>query len=155
MTKLTPSVFDFVEEYAAELDSLDDLPLELSEEGALIVFVREFFIQFCGEIYQFQILTFDDATAITVHALDSERNPEGSHADRIVAALREFCQNYATIISEQYDADANSTFQREFVPSLLEDIDTWAVADGGRDQIADAAKRALDIIKNALAKVGD
>ncbi|MDQ3094707.1 MAG: hypothetical protein M3Q82_01890, partial [Actinomycetota bacterium] len=46
---------------------------------------------------------------------------------RIVAAFREFCQDYDTIVGEHYDRGGElSNFQREFVPTLLTEIAAWA-----------------------------
>lgn len=153
MTALTPSVFDFVKDYAAELDDREDLLTDLNAEEGLVLFTREFFIQFFGEVFEHEILTFDQSSGTNIAVADKERNPNGSPADRIVEAFREFCQDHDTIIGELYDhSDERSTFQREFVPSLLEGIHEWAV-EVGREDIADAAEQALNIVKDALAKV--
>lgn len=155
MTTLTPSVFDFVEDYANELASRDDLPTDLDEEEGLVVFAREFFIQFFGEVLGYEILTFDDGAGVDVFVADKERSPGGSSADPIVAKFREFCQNYKTIIGEHYDRSGErSDFQRAFVPALLEDVQMWA-KDHDRDDLAQAAGHALTVIKEALAKIGD
>jgi hypothetical protein len=155
MTALTPSVFDFVEDYATELADRDRLPATIDEDGALLVFTREFFIQFFGDVFDYQVSTFGDTAAVDVAVADKDRNPDGSSADQIVAMFRQFCQDYATIVTDQYDPEVSSTFHDEFVPPLLEAIREWAVAEGDRSDIADAAEHALGVINRALAKVAE
>jgi len=156
MTSLTPKVFDFVEEYVDELESRDELPVDLDEEETLVLFTREFFTQFVSEVLGYEVLAFDSATAVDVAVAHKKRTtPEPSIAT-IVAAFRAFCQDYATIIGEHYDRGGErSAFQREFVPALLNDIFTWADGDGARSDIADAATNALGIITEALETVTD
>src|ERR1700684_1944617 len=73
MTALTPSVFDFVKDYATELADRDHLPATLDEDGALLVFTREFFIQFFGEVFGYQVSTFGDTAAVDLVAGDRAR----------------------------------------------------------------------------------
>ncbi len=155
MTTLTPSVFDFVGDYARELASRKSLSTDFDEEEDLLVFTREFFIQFFQDAFEYQIVKFDDSGAIDAFAANQQHAPAGTPAARLMDAFREFCQNYATIIGDRYDpADERSGFQIEFVPSLLEHIHEWASAEGKRPDIAAAAQQALDTIKGALEALG-
>lgn len=156
MTILTPKVFDFVEEYVDELASREELPVDLDEEESLVLFTREFFSQFVSDVLGFEVLAFDSATAVAVAVVHKKRPTREPSIDMIVAAFRAFCQDYATIIGEHYDRGGErSAFQREFVPTLLDDIFTWADGDGARSDIADAAAYALGIITQALEAVTD
>lgn len=143
MTTLTPSLFDFVKDYAKELTSNKRRPVIFDGEENLLVFTREFFTQFFQEAFKYQIVTFDDSAAIDAFAANSQYAPVGTPAARLVDNFRELCQNYATIIGDRYDpAGERSGFQIEFVPSLLEHIREWAAAEGKRSDIAVAAQDA-------------
>jgi hypothetical protein len=156
MTILTPKVFDFVEEYVDELESRDELPADLDEEESLVLFTREFFAQFASDVLGYEVLAFDSAAAVDVAVAYKKRPTPEPSIDTIVAAFRAFCQDYATIIGEHYDRGGErSAFQREFVPTLLDDIFKWADGDGARSDIADAAAHALGIITEALEAVAD
>jgi hypothetical protein len=156
MTALTPSLFDFIGDYADELAARDDLPTDLDEEEDLVVFTREFFIQFFLDAFGHQIVTFDGTTAVDVFVANTRHAPVGSPAGNIVDAFRQFCQNYTTIIGELYDpAGERSDFQREFVPSLLEYIGEWATTEGNRDDVAVAATNALTVMKEAFTTLDD
>lgn len=156
MTILTPKVFDFVEEYVDELASRDELPLDLDEEESLVLFTREFFTQFLSDVLGYQVVAFDSTAAVNVAVVHKERSVPAPLIDPIVAAFRAFCQDYATIIGEHYDRGGErSAFQREFVPTLLEDILTWAKSDGDWGEIVDAAAHALSVVTEALETVTD
>ena len=68
----------------------------------------------------------------------------------IVAAFREFCQDYDTIVGERYDKGGQlSEFQEAFVPDLLEYIATWA----DDTDVGDAASVARVELDKALTRV--
>jgi hypothetical protein len=90
MTALTTSVFDFVGDYAKELASRKDLPVDFDEEEDLLVFTREFFIQFFQDVFAYQIVTFDDTTAINAFVASTERTSVDSPVAKIVDSFREF-----------------------------------------------------------------
>lgn len=71
-----------------------------------------------------------------------------------MAAFREFCQDYDTIVGEHYDRGGElSNFQREFVPTLLTEIAAWA-ADNDREDMLAAAEEAQESLRHALEGIG-
>lgn len=145
MSDLAPRVFDFVGDYVAEVEAAETLLEEFQEDEGLVLFCREFFNQFLAAEFAVQIDQFSTRTATDAWVeIKPQLTADDDPRTPIVAAFREFCQDYDTIIGEHYDKGGElSAFQEEFVPELLDSIVAWA-DDGELGEAASSAQAELN-----------
>lgn len=150
MTDIAPDVFGFVDDYVEQLKGSDGLLTELGEDEGLVLFCREFFNQFLAGEFEVQLEGFSSRAAIDAWV---EIRPQLKRKDArapIVAAFREFCQDYDTIVGERYDKGGQlSEFQEVFVPELLNQIAQWA----DETDVGVAASAAQHELREALNSV--
>lgn len=154
MTAIAEGVFEFVDDYVDSLADRSEPLTELEEDTGLVFFCREFFNQFLVQEFGEQVETFSSRSAVTVWVnVQPKLDDPSDRRHPIVAAFREFCQDYDTIIGEHYDRGGQLTeFQTEFVPELLASIYAWADAD--ELELAGSADAALGALHRALDSLG-
>jgi len=150
LTGITTDVFGFVEDYVEALKETEGLLSELAEDEGLVYFCREFFNQFLASEFLVLLDGFSSKAAIEAWVKIRPQFTDDDLRAPLVAAFREFCQDYDTIVGERYDKGGQlSAFQEEFVPELLEHIATWA--DG--TDVGDAASVTHVELGKALTDV--
>ena len=136
MSQVSADVFSFVIDYAEQVEKNKSLLTEFGEDDGLVMFCREFFNQFLAVEFAAQIDHFSSRSATEAWVKIKPKLKKDDPRAPIVAAFREFCQDYDTIIGEHYDKGGELTaFQKEFVPELLDSILKWA----GNTDIGDVA----------------
>ena len=155
MTTLTPDVFSFVVEYSKEIIRRKELLNEFDEDDeGLVMFCQEFFNQFFADEFGVQLASWSSREAAEVWVAVKDMLEHDDLREEIVAAYREFSQDYDVIIGEHYDKGGTlSEFQITFCPDLLRAIDAWAETKTDTD-LGEAASMALDELEHALEKIG-
>jgi hypothetical protein len=150
VSDVDPGLFDFVVEYAKIIVRRRSLPEKLDGDHGLVLFCRSFFEQFLASEFDVTVESFTSRAAVDAWITIKPRLERPDVRTGIVAAFREFCQDYETVVGERYDRGGQIRgFQEEFVPDLLESIAAW----GGESEVGLAAANAREDLTDAVEKV--
>lgn len=109
MSGIAVEVFSFVGDYATEIEESKSLLTEFGEDDGLVWFCREFFNQFLAAEFEVRIDYFSSKRATDAWIKIKPNLKKDDPRAPIVAAFREFCQDYDTIIGEHYEKGGELT----------------------------------------------
>lgn len=122
---LSPTLFDLLDQYVAELPSLNiSKKRRLTANSKLLTFCQNFFNQFFDNCLDHQITGFSAISKRSVVRLRLRRKAELSREMRSLMTLyEEFCDLYVDLIGAGYGGGTKSTVEAvhtKFLPRLLE-----------------------------------
>lgn len=147
-------LFAFVDEAATGIQEEDELSTELDAESGLLLFVRDFYVQFFENVLEEPITSIGTRSALKANRL---MRAGGKRWDTPVRALvrrfQKLCKLYPELLGEQYEsADVIASFQRDFVIGMLAEIVTWA-RSVDHAQIAERAAESESLLRSVVEEV--
>ncbi|MFI4990319.1 MAG: hypothetical protein ACHQHO_05325 [Solirubrobacterales bacterium] len=151
-----PSLFDFVDEFAAEVQKGELSPLEtLAANARIITFCESFFVQFFANVLGKEIEGFDPQAKRSAAGIAIELKDDQAQAPvrALIGLFEKFCDMYADIIGGAYGAAeiTYASFHRLYVGRLLRRAAEWAAAadlDELETRIVQSQQRYEDAVKS-------
>jgi hypothetical protein len=150
---IEPSLFDFVEEFAAEVENGKVARLDTVEESAaIIVFCQTFFLQFFAALGH-DIDAFDQAAKHEASEIvERLRLKEGTgHWRALIALFESLCDMYADVLGGTYGS-GSITYQKfhvDYMRRLLSGAEDWAEIEG-LDELAGRISAVSDVYGKAM-----
>lgn len=147
-------LFRFVEEAANEITESEELRSELDPEDGLLLFTRDFYLQFFEKVLDAPITSIGSRSGQHANQLMRSTGKTWKEPVRgLVRRFQRFCKIHAELLGEQYESgDAITDFQRDFVLDLLGEITTWA-GSADQHQIEKRAAEAEKALRAAVEEV--
>ena len=157
---LDPRLFDFVRDFARDVEQGTVAKLETVEASSpIIAFCESFFEQFMGDVLSSPITGFDQESkrnAAGIAERLKDEAPEDNKATRLILALFErFCDLHADVVGGTYGA-GSITYQRfhaDYMRRLLAAAEEWARA-GKQAPLREAIASARAAYDAALGAQG-
>jgi hypothetical protein len=153
---VSPELFAFVDEVAEEIASQDELQKTLDADEGLLLFAREFYVQFFENVLKAPITSISTKSGLRANRLmRSKRGDWDRPTQALVRRFQRLCKIYTELLGEQYESrSAIEDFQREFVLELLDEIVDWA-SEAEYDEIENAAGDSAVALRAAVEEVAD
>lgn len=126
-TGVVPSLFDYVVEYAAEIDSgKESTTGPIASQSRLVIFLENFLVQFSSGYLSRRIEGFNDRSQaqLTAERRRLESVEGTGAAQRLIFHLEPLCSRLSEISYSNSEQDAEE-FHLDYVPGLLDRILAW------------------------------
>jgi hypothetical protein len=132
---IEPSLFDFVDEFAEQVEQGELTPIDtLAASSRIVTFCESFFVQFFANELSHEIDGFDPVAkrAAAGIAVDFSDDDEKRPVRALVSLFEKFCDMYADVLGGAYGAAqiTHERFHRQYMSRLLRRAEDWAKADG-------------------------
>ncbi len=148
---VSPELFAFVDEVTEEIASQDALQKTLDADEGLLLFAREFYVQFFENVLKAPITSISTKSGLRANRLMRDKKQHWDGPTRaLVRRFQRLCKIYSELLGEQYESrEAIEDFQREFVLGLLDEILDWA-RKAGQEEIEHAAGNSALALRAAI-----
>jgi hypothetical protein len=153
---VSPELFAFVDEVAEEIASEDELQKTLDADEGLLLFAREFYVQFFENVLKAPITSIGTKSGLRANRLMRDKKRSWDRPTQaLVRRFQRLCKIYSELLGEQYESrNVIEDFQRAFVLGLLDEIVEWA-RKAGHNEIEDAATDSAVALRLAIEGVPD
>jgi hypothetical protein len=147
-------LFDFVDEFAREVDTGTREPGEELPKGAqIVVFCQSFFDQLFAKVLKHPITGLDPESKRKAARLAEELKVKGVSPElrRLIVLFEGFCDLYAEVVDGSYGAETITyrQFHEKYMVRLLDRAWTWAVHASYPD-LAERIDQARTTYKHAI-----
>ncbi|MGN6372325.1 MAG: hypothetical protein ACTHM1_04960 [Solirubrobacteraceae bacterium] len=132
MSSIALELFDFVDEFAHEVDEgTITADQTVAVDDTMVIFSESFFDQFFANVLKRPIEQFSAASKRDAGRLADELRNEAAATGELralIALFEGFCDMYGELINGSYGAGdiTYADFYRSYLEPLLEDAEAWA-----------------------------